>query len=108
MPPARGDQHASFADLNIRGAFTVDTTATIYLSFFDPAGPANVQDNTRRLREPFLWVAGTTDRSQPSPAYAFMWAPPNPLNRYVTVDADHLGTLSAARQVILTWLRELR
>jgi hypothetical protein len=35
-------------------------------------------------------------------------APANPLNRYVTVDADHLGTSTAARQVVLTWLKDLR
>jgi dienelactone hydrolase len=33
-----GDQRASFTDLNIHGPFPVDTTAAIYLSFFDPAG----------------------------------------------------------------------
>jgi pimeloyl-ACP methyl ester carboxylesterase len=54
-----GDEHYSFNDLNIRGSFPVNTTATIYLSFFDPTGPANMFDNTSRLREPLLWVAGT-------------------------------------------------
>ena len=37
-----------------------------------------------------------------------MWAPTNPLNCYVTVDADHLGTPTAARDAVLAWLRELR
>jgi hypothetical protein len=36
-----GDQPASFTDLNIHGPFPVDTTAAIYLSFFDPAGPCS-------------------------------------------------------------------
>ena len=84
------------------------TTATIYLSFFDPTGPANMLDSTSRLREPLLWVAGTADRSQPGPAYAFSHAPANPLNRCVTVSADHLGTPTAAREAVLAWLRELR
>ena len=84
------------------------TTATIYLSFFDPTGPANMLDSTSRLREPLLWVAGTADRSQPGPAYAFSHAPANPLNRCVTVSADHLGTPTAAREAVLAWLGELR
>ena len=104
----RGDERSSFNDLNIRGSFTVNTTATIYLSFFDPTGPANMLDSTSRLREPLLWVAGTADRSQPGPAYAFSHAPANPLNRYVTVSADHLGTPTAAREAVLAWLGELR
>ena len=104
----RGDERSSFNDLNIRGSFTVNTTATIYLSFFDPTGPANMLDSTSRLRVPLLWVAGTGDHSQPGPAYAFSHAPPNPLNRYVTVSADHLGTPTAAREAVLAWLGELR
>jgi esterase/lipase len=66
-----GDQRASFTDLNIHGPFPVDTTAAIYLSFFDPAGLSNMLDNVSRLREPLLWVAGTADRTQPGPGYAF-------------------------------------
>jgi hypothetical protein len=103
-----GDERASFTDLNIHGPFSVNTTAAIYLSFFDPTGPANMLDNVSRLREPLLWVAGNADRSQPGPGYAFSRAPANPLNRYVTVSADHLGTPTAAREAVLTWLKELR
>ena len=64
--------------------------------------------DTSRLREPLLWVAGTADRSQPGPDYAFSHAPANPLNRYLTVSTDHLGTPTAAREAVLAWLRELR
>jgi len=103
-----GDQRANFTDLNIHGPFPVSTTAAIYLSFFDPTGPSNMLDNVSRLREPLLWVAGTADRTQPGPGYAFTRAPANPLNRYVTVGADHLGTPTAAREPALAWLRELR
>ena len=103
-----GDERSSFNDLNIRGSFPVNTTAAIYLSFFDPTGPANMLDSTSRLRVPLLWVAGTGDHSQPGPAYAFSHAPPNPLNRHVAVSADHLGTPTAAREAVLAWLRELR
>jgi hypothetical protein len=63
----RGDERASFTDGNIRGLFPINTAAAIDLSFFDPAGPANIPDNTSRLRAPLLWVAGTADRSQTGP-----------------------------------------
>jgi hypothetical protein len=104
----RGDERASFTDLNIRGPFSIETTPAIYLSFFDPAGPANMFDNISRLRAPLLWVAGTADRSQSGLEYAFMEAPTNPLNRYIIVAADHLGTPTAATEAVLAWLRELR
>ena len=89
----RGDEHGSFTDGKIRRLFPINTTAAIYLSYFDPMGPANIPDNTSRLRSPLLWIAGTGDRSQSGPDYAFRRAPANPQNRHVTVDADHLGTL---------------
>jgi hypothetical protein len=38
--------------LNIRGQFSINTTAAIYLGFFDPTGSANMLDNISRLREP--------------------------------------------------------
>jgi pimeloyl-ACP methyl ester carboxylesterase len=104
----RGDDRASFTDANIRGPFSINTTAAIYLSFYDPTGPANIPDNTSRLRAPLLWVAGTLDRSQAGPGYAFSRAPANPQNRYVTVDSDHLGTPAASREAVLVWLSGLR
>ena len=104
----RGDERATFSDMNIRGPFPVETTAATYLSFFDPAGPSNMRDNVSRLLAPLLWVAGSADRSQFGPGDAFSRAPTNPMNRYVTVSADHLGTPSAAREAVLAWLKELR
>ena len=35
----RGDERASFIDMNIRGPLPINTTAAIYLSFFDPPAP---------------------------------------------------------------------
>jgi esterase/lipase len=104
----RGDERASFIDMNIRGPFPINTTAAIYLSFFDPTSPANILDNISRLRAPLLWVAGTADRSQTGAGDAFRLAPANPLNRYITVESDHLGTPTAAREAVLAWLSELR
>ena len=49
---SRGNGRVSFTDGNIRGLFAIETTPTIYLSFFDPAGPADMLANTMRLREP--------------------------------------------------------
>lgn len=103
-----GDERSGFNDLNVRGSFPVNTTATVHLSYFDPTGLANILDSTSRLREPLLSIAGTADRSRPGPAYAFNHAPANALTRYVTVSANHLGTPTATREAVLAWLGELR
>ncbi len=55
-----------------------------------------------------LWVAGDKDPTQKrGPAFAFDKAPPNPLNRYVTVPVTHLEIPDAAREAVLAWLSAL-
>src|SRR5271155_5352 len=104
----RGNETASFLDRNVRGPFSVRTTATIYLSYLDPQGPANMLDSVRKLRAPLLWVAGSADPSQTGTNAEFNQAPTNPLTRYVMVTSAHLGTPDAARDAVLAWLPELR
>jgi pimeloyl-ACP methyl ester carboxylesterase len=105
---ARGNETASFFDRNVGGIFPVRTTATIYLSYLDPQGPANMLDSIRKLQAPLLWVAGSADPSQTGANAEFTQAPVNPLNRFVTVASAHLGTPDAARDAVLAWLPELR
>ncbi|MBV9221411.1 MAG: alpha/beta hydrolase [Methylobacteriaceae bacterium] len=108
----KGDEQATFVDLDIgpNGPYTTEiaTTANIYLSFFGPGAGAAIPDNVVKLSAPLLWVAGTDDPTQQGgQAYAFARAPPNPLNRYVEVKSNHRGTADAAKQAVLTWLKEL-
>src|SRR5215471_11941817 len=104
----RGDETASFVDRNASGPFPVRTTATIYLSYLDPQGPANMVDSVRKLHAPLLWVAGSADPSQTGANAEFNQAPANPLNRFVLVAAAHLGTPNAARDAVLAWLSQLK
>ncbi|HEY2532595.1 MAG TPA: alpha/beta hydrolase [Xanthobacteraceae bacterium] len=104
----RGNEIASFADPNVVGTFPVRTTATIYLSYLDPQGPANMIESVTKLRAPLLWVAGSVDPSQTAANAEFAQAPANPLNRFVVVASGHLGTPNAARDAVLAWLSELR
>jgi pimeloyl-ACP methyl ester carboxylesterase len=104
----RGNETAAFPFLNSGGPFSANTTAATYLSFFAPEGPANMLDNTGKLRAPLLWVAGTADPSQRGTDQVFARAPANRLNRHVSVNSDHLGTPLAARDAVLAWLQELK
>jgi pimeloyl-ACP methyl ester carboxylesterase len=105
----KGDEKADFQDFNSgnrRG--TVTTTAKNYLSFFDPAGPAVMPVNVVKFKpsEALLWIVADGDpTSHLGPGYAFDKAPPNPLNRFVTVSSDHLHTPSAAIPAVMAWLK---
>jgi pimeloyl-ACP methyl ester carboxylesterase len=102
-----GESRFNFADVSGGRISTVTTTPKIYLSFFGEISSAVMPVNAARLKAPLLLVAGNQDPSQRGPSYIFDKAPPNPLNRYVTVKSDHVGTPRAAREVVLKWLGEL-
>lgn len=108
----QGDVKTSFDDRNTGPgggyAMTLETTPRIFLSFVDENSPANIPASVAKLTMPLLWVAGDRDPTQVGgPAFAFDKAPPNPLNRYVVVGANHIGVPDAAAPAVLAWLAEL-
>jgi len=105
----RGDSFESFTDFNLGKTFYSQTSAKIYLSYFDPEGPAVVPTNAAAIRSPIpiLWVVGTKDPATRPSGYAFDRAPPHPKSKYVAVDADHLQVPAVAAEQVLTWLRSL-
>jgi pimeloyl-ACP methyl ester carboxylesterase len=105
----RGDSTDGFTDSNKGKAFNSQTSAKIYLSYFDPDGPGVVPTNAAAIRSPLpiLWVVGTKDPATRPSSYAFEKAPPHPKSTYVVVDAGHLETADAAAEQVLTWLQSL-
>ncbi len=107
LAAGKGDEKAYFDFVNGRPT-VVHTSPKILLTFWGDTGLDKIPDNTAKLRAPVLWVAGRDDPSQRGgPDWAFAKAPANPLNRYVVVDSDHLGTPSAGKTAIMAWLKEL-
>lgn len=80
----RGNEITSFVDRNAGGAFSVRTTVTIYLSYLDPQGPANMLDSIRKLHTPLLWVAGSADPSQTGANAEFNLHPREPISAPAT------------------------
>lgn len=108
----KGAVKTGFDDVNTgpSGTYTltVNTTPDIFLSFSAPESQVSIPANVVKLAMPLLWVAGDKDPTQQAgPAYAFDKAPANPLNRYVTVSANHVETPDVAEAQILAWLKEL-
>jgi pimeloyl-ACP methyl ester carboxylesterase len=81
----------------------------VYLSMFDPDGPAVIPRNAAALHGvPLLWVVG---RSDPIFArgrdYAFARAPKHAKSRYIEVSAGHLAAPWVARSQVVEWLKSL-
>jgi pimeloyl-ACP methyl ester carboxylesterase len=94
----------------VQGIPTLATASpAVYLSMFDPDGPAVIPKNAAALHGvPLLWVVGDSDpifaRGR---EYAFARAPRNPRSRYIEVAAGHLAAPSAARSQVVEWVKSL-
>ncbi len=107
----KGDERASFDDINQGKSLTVQTTAKIYLSYMDPEGAAVMPKSATAIKPgiPLLWVVGTYDGIYKlGPTYAFDKAPPHPHNKYVVVTSDHRNTPRDATSEIIAWLNALQ
>lgn len=107
----RGDEMTTFQDINtsIHGnvTFEVRTTPTIFLSFADMSGPANLVRDASNVKVPVLWVSGTADRTQLPREAGFDRIPANPLSLYLQVKAGHMDTPDVAASAIVAWLKRL-
>jgi pimeloyl-ACP methyl ester carboxylesterase len=94
----------------VQGVPTFATASpAVYLSMFDPDGPAVIPKNAAALHGvPLLWVVGDSDpifaRGRD---YAFSRAPGNRKSRYIVVPAGHLTAPRAARPQVVEWLKSL-
>jgi pimeloyl-ACP methyl ester carboxylesterase len=93
------------------------TTPNIYLSYFDPKGPATMARSAPRIKDgvPVLLVYGKHDfiftlfAQAKLPYFDHVWSrlPANPRHKRITVEADHGSVPSRAVQDVIGWLRAL-
>jgi pimeloyl-ACP methyl ester carboxylesterase len=105
----KGDSPDSFPDMNQGKTFNVRATAKVYLSYFDPSGPAVIPRNAAAMKSvPFLWVIGSDDSLAAAGAdYAFNKAPKHPKSKYLVVNAGHANTPDVAKAEVVAWLKSL-
>jgi pimeloyl-ACP methyl ester carboxylesterase len=105
----KGDTKETFSDVNQRGISTVRATAKVYLSLFDPTGPASMSGNAASMKAvPLLMVVGKGDQviNRAKRLY-FDPAAKNPKSKYVEVSGGHMDTPGIARTEVNTWLSGL-
>lgn len=104
------DKRIPVVDVNQGARHRLRVTPAIYLSYFDPAGPADWAANTRALPSglPSLWAVGCDDPAHGRGMdYAFHLSPDHPLRRHAVLEANHPGTPAAAVDLVLDWLARL-
>ncbi len=109
----KGDVPQSFPDMAQGIPLTTTVTPNVYLSWFDPDGPAVIPRNAATIGAaasplPLLWVVGKLDPiDRRGPDYAFNALAKNPKSKYVEVLAGHLTTALAARRQVVDWINGL-
>jgi pimeloyl-ACP methyl ester carboxylesterase len=104
----QGNVPESFPDMAQGIPLTTTATPVVYLSMFDPDGPAVIPKNIAAMGPvPLLWVVGKLDPiDRRGPEYAFN-AAKNPKSKYIEVFAGHLTTPLVARKQVVEWINSL-
>lgn len=106
----RGNEKADFNDFNQGDRSTINTTASIYDSYFSDEGPAVMPANVTGLKPPaaLLWVVGEDDRmAGRGEGYAYANAPENSNNKYLVVSGGHKDTPEVAKFEIVEWIKKV-
>jgi esterase/lipase len=105
----KGDVRMSFPDLAQGIPFSVQATPKVYLSMFDPEGPAVMPKNASAMEQvPFLWIAGIADPIVfHGKDYVFDRGGKNPKSKYMVTASMHLSTPFQSRSTIIEWLKGL-
>jgi pimeloyl-ACP methyl ester carboxylesterase len=109
----QGNVPQNFPDMAQSIPLGTTATSVVYLSYFDPDGPAVIPKNTAALGAqprpmPFLWVAGKLDPiDSRGPDYAFNAGAKNPKSKYLEVFAGHLTTPLVAHKQVVEWINSL-
>jgi len=107
----KGSAKDKFMDVNQGKEKTLNIPAAIYLSWFDPDGPANMPNNVAALKPgtPLLWLTGDQDglHKRGGKDFAFDRAPATAKTAYVVVSSGHGDAPVKGKKDIIAWLKSL-
>ncbi len=109
----QGNVPQTFPDMAQDIPLTTTATPNVYVSMFDPNGPAVIPKNAAIIGAsphpmPVLWVVGKLDPiDRRGPEYAYDAAARNPKSKYIEVFAGHLTTPLFARGKVVDWINSL-
>lgn len=105
----KGDVRMSFPDLAQGIPFSVQATPVVYLSMFDPDGPAVMPKNAAAMSDvPLLWIVGVADPMiLHGKDYVYGRGTRHPKSKYVVSASMHLSTPIQSRGEIIGWLKGL-
>jgi len=106
----KGDEMVWFVDFNTGNRRDrIKAGAASFLSYFDPAGPMNMARNVTTVKPgvTVLWMVPTREEQPQRDGVVSLYGklPPNPRNKFVEPDSDHLQAPAAATPQVIDWIR---
>lgn len=104
----KGVTKATFRDVNQGRVQDVTATASDYLSWFDPSGPAVTKSNASKVKPgtPVFCADGTKEK-HPRCSYVLSSLPGSVKREQFSVNADHVGVAGAASGELIQWIKGL-
>jgi pimeloyl-ACP methyl ester carboxylesterase len=108
----KSHEAVSFTDINTgdRSA-EMKAPAAVFLSYFDPDGPFNMQRNVENVKRdvPVLWVVPTGEEPplRKSSLALFSSLPRNRITRLAEPASDHVNAPGASAKLVIDWIREV-
>jgi pimeloyl-ACP methyl ester carboxylesterase len=105
----KGNVRTSFPDLAQGIPFRISATPEVYLSMFDPDGPAVMPKNAAAMDDvPLLWIVGIADPMVlHGKDYVYGRGVRHPKSKYLVTASMHLSTPFQSRGDIISWLKGL-
>ena len=108
----KGDEVTDLNDVNQGRGSPIGVKAAVYLSWFDPEGPAVFPKNAAALKPgtALMWIIAEKDnmlKRGDGEDYAFAKAPKHPKSAYVVIDSNHRKTPADGADAIVAWLKTL-
>ena len=109
LAAAGKDDDIAFKDPNVGKIEGKRAKASVFLSYFDPEGPAAMFKNAAMTRPntPVLWVVAKTDPLFNVGKAIYGKVPAHPKNRYAEVEGGHMEAPGNSVEIVLDWLKAI-
>ena len=107
MKEGKGDEIGTFPDKNQGTTADIFVTARIYVSYFDPEGPAGMSLNLMKIKKGIPLFMAVAKNERFKNGGAFSWVPDHPMNKFIEVDSGHREASDAAASDAALWIQKV-
>ena len=99
----------TFNDINGENTLDVTVPSSIFYSYFNPDGLANMLITSKKIKtnHPTLYIEARSDHCYRGPKEIFDNLPMHPASCYILINANHITVIEKAKKNIIEWLKKV-